>query len=84
MDEEIDRWKGEVILQVFDSDTDEVTFLRRGGIENSKGVTPSFSLCCLVNTPVCCNKEVTLSSDNSSLSRFSVEMDICSSFYIKE
>lgn len=77
-------WKGDVILLVSDSDVDEVTFLRHGGMGNLKGVTPTISLCSLVNTSICCNKEVTLYLDTSGLSGFSVEMDICSNLCIKE
>ena len=77
-------WKGDVISLVSHSNLDVVTFLHSGGMGNSKGMTPSLSLCSLVNTPVCCNKEVTLSSKTSGFSGFSAEMDICSNFYIKE
>ena len=51
---------------------------------NSKGVTPSFSLCNLINTQVSCNKEVTLSSEALGLSGFSAEMDIYSNLCIKK
>jgi len=84
VDGEVNGWKGDVISLVSNSDVDEVTFLHRGGMGNLKGVTPSLSLCSLVNTPVFCNKKVTLSSDISGLYGFSVEMDICSNFCIKE
>ena len=83
MDGEVNGWKGDVISLVSNSDLYEVTFLRRGGMGNMKGVTPSLSLCSLVNTLVCCNKEVTLSSETSGLSGFLTEMDICSNFCIK-
>lgn len=76
-------WKGDVISLVSNSNLGEVTFLHHGGIGNSKWVTPSLSLCNLVNTTICCNKEVTLSLETSGLCGFSVEMDICSNFYIK-
>lgn len=70
VDEWIDRWKGDVISLVSDSNTDEVIFLRHGGIGKSKGVTPSFPLCSLFDTLVCCNKEVMLSSVNLGLCDF--------------
>ena len=84
MDGEVNGWKGDVISLVSDSHLDEVTFLCCGGMGNSKGVTPSLSLCSIVDTPVRCNKEVTLSSETSGLYDLSVEMDICSNFCIKE
>ena len=84
MDGEVNGWKGDVILLVSDLDLDEVTFLHHGGMGNSKGVTPSLSLCNIVNTLVCCNKEVTLSSETLGLCGFSVEIDIYSNFYIEE
>ena len=84
MDGEVNGWKGDVISLVSDYDLDATTFLRCGGMENSKGFTPSFSLCNIVNTPVSCNKEVILSLDSLGLFGFSVEMDICSNFCIKE
>ena len=84
VDGEVNGWKADVISLVSDLDVDEVTFLRRGGMGNSKGVTPRLSLCSLFNTPVFCNKEVTLSSGTSCLSGFSAEMDIYSNLCIKE
>ena len=84
MNGEVNGWKGDVISLVSDSDLDEVTFLHRGGMGNSKGFTPSLSLWNLVNTPVSRNKEVTLSSEASGLSGFSEEMDIYSNFCINE
>ena len=84
MDGEVNGWKGDAISLVSDTYVDEVTFLRHAGMGNSKGVTPSLSLCSLANTLVCCIKEVTLSSNTLGLSGFSAEIDICSTFYIKE
>ena len=77
-------WKGEVISLVSDSDLDVINFLCCGGMGNSKGVTPSLSLCNLVNTPVSHNKKVTLSSEASDLFGFLAKMDICSNFCIKQ
>ena len=77
-------WKRDVISLVHNLDLGEVNFLHCGGMGNSKGVTPSISLCDLVNTPVCCNKEVTLSSETLGLCGFLAKMDIYSNFYIKE
>jgi len=84
MDGEVNGWKGDVTSLVFDLDLDVITFLCHGGMGNSKGVTKNISLCNLVNTLVFHNKEVILSSEASGLFGFSVEMDICSNFCIKE
>lgn len=81
---EVNGWKGEVILLVSDSDLYVITFLHCEWMGNSKGVTWSLSLCNLVNALVPRNKEVTLYSEASGLCGFSAEMDICSTFYIKE
>ena len=44
MNGELNGWKGDVISLVSDSDLDVITFLRHGGMGNSKGVTPSFAI----------------------------------------
>lgn len=74
----------DVISLVSDLYFDVATLLHREWIGNSKGVTPIFSLCNRINTPVSCNREVALYSEASGFSSFSAEMDICSNFYIKE
>lgn len=81
---EVNGGKGDVISLVYDSYFGVAALLYCEWMGNSKGLTPRFSLCSRVNTPVSRNKEVTLSSEASGFLGFSTEMDIYSNFRIKE
>ena len=67
-----------------DLDLDIETFLQWDSSGNSKGGIPSFSLLDRVNIPIYLNREVTLSLEASRLTRFSIEIDIPSNFWIKD
>lgn len=69
---ELNGEKGDVISQVYDLDFDVADLLCCDWMGNSKGVTPSFSLCSQVNTLVSRNREVSLSSESSSFSGFAI------------
>lgn len=52
--------------------------------ENSKGLTPIFSLLDLVSSPEDCKEDVTLPSDMSDWTVFSLEIEIYSNLWIKD